>query len=231
MKEIYYKNKPLVNIGLLAIGLILFSFVLGNLLFKQINNLRKNNKDLSSKNQVLLNKVNDLKVYEKDISGDLVSVTTGVLPISNSGLFALSQLRNLAATNSLSIQKASINGIALVPNTVDIYLVSLEVEVKGEDVLVAKFISEISNSTPLMEVISIRGKAQKNELTSIIGIYSYYSPLPEFLPSITQNVEGLSELESELFAKISEFKKPVINTIVNPEFNLEEIPQREDPFI
>jgi len=231
MQKFYLKNKPLINISIISIIVVIFSFVLGNYIFSKINVLRKNNKDLNTKNEMLLTKVSELKTYEKDISSDLVNVTTSTLPISNSGLFALSQLRNLAANNALSIEKASINGIALVPNTKDIYLVSLEIEVKGEDIFVARFISEISNSMPLMEVVSIRGKASKNELNSIIGIYAYYSPLPEFLPTITESIEGLSENEMALFEKVKNYKKPTINTVVNPEFNLEDLPQREDPFI
>src|SRR5689334_17074671 len=89
------------------VAVIIFSIIAGNFVFAKINSLIMDNEATQRSKATLQDKLTSLQSTQGQVS-DFAQSLTNALPAANTTLAITSQLRTIAAENSLSLQNFSV---------------------------------------------------------------------------------------------------------------------------
>lgn len=166
-----------------------------------------------------------LREVDRNILTKSDSVVAAV-PYSNSALFLISQLRNLSTQKSVVISNLKAGSDSKDPN-LSLSYVDVSFDVDGSSISVFDFIKATSGLAPLSTLQKSTFSGSGTFLRASVVLRTFFSPLPEKLPALTDPVSALSNEEVEIVAKLDTLTAPTLVEVVpaQPATTL-----REDPF-
>lgn len=174
----------------------------------------------------LTKKVITLETVEKVLPGD-VSFIDIALPSKISTLYALSQIKETSATNSLLLNDIKTSNP--VSDKAGIFKSTISFEVEGNKNDIFNFLNSFSTLLPLMKVDKVDINNSSADFTSAsVSLNVYSAELPKKLPTISTATTELTPLEIETLTKLSEYLLP---GFIEPNAeNIDNSSDRIDPF-
>jgi Tfp pilus assembly protein PilO len=219
-----YTLKIIIVPLLTFVGLLVCFVIAAQLIVSRISPLRDQITTSSEQETALRAKLATLSSIDSKIleQSDTAYVA---LPDQNPAAVVMSQVRKVAANNSLSITSVSASAIN---STTDLSTAAVEIKARGEVANLFAFVAALKNLAPLINidrtkiVVIPEGKAELQ-----ISVNTYWAAFPQKLPALSQPIEGLSEDEVNLLSKLIELQKPDFARLT-PSAPSE---PRQDPFV
>lgn len=206
-KSITESDKQVLKaIAPLAVILILF-IVVGKFGISQISTLRSKIKDANKTHSTLSQKLNILSSIS-NVSSEWATTTAYALPETNPSLQVLSQIRILASNNGLILSdiKVSTSG----SGSKGLSSVNSAFSVTGTKESVLGFARGLDNIAPITFISKMQTSESNGISQAEFNTQTFYAPLPETIPGVTQSVTDLSATEKELITQISSLNLPVV---------------------
>jgi Tfp pilus assembly protein PilO len=162
-----------------------------------------------------------LRQRETQISSE-IDILANVIPEKNPALTMITQLKNLAITNSIILTSFKIGSQN---DSGAVSFVDLNFDAEGAVSSLINFLSSLKNLAPLSAI----DKAKLNQLGGIgavnVSIRVYFAPYPTKLPSLTEAINDLTDEEKDLLDTLSGLTLPTFTTLTPQEPSI-----RENPF-
>lgn len=182
-------------------------------------------KELKSDIEALNNKIDSLKLVDKEGYSDISHLTVS-FPEEDPILFAYSQLKELSYQRSVVLQNVEFGLAKVQSDTISNSKLSFEIFGTKENVI--NYISEIESIAPLLgigEISFAEYSPSGQEFTISASVDVYYSPYPKTLPSVDSAIVPLNENEKKAYKTLSELSVLVSQNIIADSGNTD-----EDPF-
>lgn len=182
----------------------------------ELNSASENEKTLEEKVSILREVKSSLGNADK---------TVMALPYKNPGAWMISQLKALAASNSLILSNLGLANESDFSEGVSKVQISFDAE--GQDLVsLLAFMKGVKELAPVstLDEVDVESQGVKN-LSADIRISIYWSPPPTVLPPITTPVKQLTSSEQQLLNSVSALSEPQF-TVFSPEPPA----QRDNPF-
>ncbi len=204
-------------IGLIALTSVVVKIGVGQILQEkaQLAQLLKDENTLKAKEN-LLSQVASSAVRSAD------SAAAGV-PDKNPLLVVISQLKNVAAENGLTISNLKSGGQS--KDKGELLSVSVGFDVEGSLSNVLAFVKGVSSISPLTTVERVNINQSTGSTLSTVSVKSYWAPFPEKIPPVTEAINALSTDEQKVLS-ILESLTPVPYREIPPNPPIE----RAEPF-
>lgn len=200
--EIEFLIKPLA-IFVLIIALFVTVLVLG---IKQISSIGEKNDGLKRSVSSLEQKVATLEEVEQVLAGDNTFLDI-VLPGKGAVLYGLSQIKNQAVQNNVSISSIKTGNEIKVNGDISKNAIGFEVE--GEEANVYLFLQSFSKILPLMNVDKVSLVRSESIARATVSLSVYSAELPKRIPAVTEAVKDLTPSEVDLLKEISQYSLPL----------------------
>jgi len=154
----------------------------------------------------LTQKLNLLQTLSQTAAGG-ESAVTFALPDTNPTLIVLSQLESLAGTNGVVLSK-----IGSGEETVDdlgLNETPISFDVDGTKPQIISFLTGTLSIAPIIILDNINISQGDAGMKAEVTARSFWSPLPQTIPSLTQPVTDLTDAEKETLTKITSLQQPV----------------------
>lgn len=217
---------PNVKVLALPVGLIVVLFVLFIYALKtgysQISTRVNNLRDSEKQEQILEERVEILREIQDGILAQS-DISIIAVPNKNPALWVLSQLKNTASENSLTLLNTRIRNEDNVDETLK--KMNLEFSAEGEILSIMSFVKSVEKFAPVtrVEAISIVN-TQEGSVTASIGTTIFWGELPTKIPPLTEPIKRLSAKENELFAVVDKLRRPTFTVLTPIEPSLRETP-------
>lgn len=199
-----FKNLPenvrlsLVSIIPLFVVMILFVLV-GKLGLSKISEIRAKVQE-SEKVQVTLSQKLDILTTLEATAVNGAAVSVVAFPNDNPLLVVVSQLKNLALQNQLTL--SNIKTTLKTSTASELSQADIGFEVVGSRLAVMDFLNGISGFAP----ITLLDKIKMDEFNGLghanVSVKTFWAPLPSKLPALTERVDDLNSSEKELLQSI-----------------------------
>lgn len=198
-------KQVLRSVAPLAVVVFLF-FVVGRFSISQITNLRDQINTAEKTRSVLLNKLGVLHTISEMPSSE-TNIALMAVPKNNPAILVISQIRLLATQNAVVVE--DIRSSSMEGGTGGLSYTMTSFNVIGPREGVISFIEKMGEIVPLTFV-------EKVDLSESLGVSeanvyakTYYAPLPETIPTITQAVSDLTQTDKEILSQVSNFTRLV----------------------
>lgn len=217
-KDISFLIKPLLTLAFSVLLLVLVA-VFG---LKKITELRTQITALESSQKTLLAKVSILRNVSETIPEDMTNVNLA-LPSKGAVVYALSQVKNQAASNGLSL--SNIKAGNTIPGVTGVSKTSINFDVDGDQNTIMTYLNNLTKSLPVMKIDKIKLDQASGTSRASVSLNVYSAELPRRIPSLTSPVTELTAAEMDALTEISGY--------TSPDFT-EPLPEdtggKEDPF-
>lgn len=193
------------SLPLLA-AIILF-IIAGNIGFSQISNIRDQIDQATKDQNVLQQKVTLLNSVAAN-AGTQSNAASLALPDSNTTLAALSQLKNLATSNTTVISNIRASGEA--KDSSGLSRVDISFDLEGTLDQVTNFMKSVKTVAPVMNVGSVKISGSGDTTKASLLTSTYWSALPTTLPSTNQVEQSLTPDEENTLATLQSLTPPTI---------------------
>ena len=214
----YFRYKTVLIPSVVMVVTLIGSLIAGKTLWDKLNITKAEVASSQTEIQILQDRLAVLQSSSSNVPAYSKKVLVA-LPSENSALNTVSQLRKFAGDNNMLIDKFSMEG-GMQPN--------FTFEIEGDLSQVVGFLSDLGKTMPLVNINSVY--LENDDVVSArLSVSSFWAPLPETLPSITDPIESLTEEELAVLTTISSFQYP---TTAFPGVNLynNENTGRSNPF-
>jgi hypothetical protein len=145
------------------------------------------------------------------ILGTSTSVATSAVPINNSALMMVSQLKTLAAADAVALSSLrSATGAAAAGG---LHEVNVSFTVNGSQTAVFNFLGDISKIAPISIVGKIQFSVNAGNLSTNLSVKSYWADLPKTIPLVDAPISDLTPAEKETLAEIANLTQPTFTTL------------------
>ena len=187
----------LVMLGLTFLG--------GKFAYRQISSLRDKISQEKKSYNILSQKVAFLQEYREQLeTGSDKSVFA--LPKANSSLVASSALKKLALGSGVFL--SNIKTSAEVKDEDDLSRVDLTFEAEGGKEALFSFLTQIGNLAPIISIENVKITQSAGNYQAAVTSRTFFTPLPEKLPALTEPVKQLTDNEKKLVEEISKLSPP-----------------------
>jgi len=205
----------------LVAAIILFLLV-GNFGISKVQDLRGQISKAQSDNTILTQKVSLLQNISGTI-GNAPSAAAVALPDGNPALAVISQLKNLAAANIISI--SNIKGGAASDDVTGLGRSNVTFDLDGTIDQIITFLQSVSTIAPITLVDKVKISESGGIAKASISVKSFWAPLPKTLPSTNTQISDLTPDEQAILLKISSLVQPSFSQVPGAE-----VGGRTDPF-
>lgn len=199
-----FKN-VIISIGPLFAVLILFVLI-GNFGISKVRDQRTQIDQATLEQNILLQKLNILRNISSTL-GDAPNLATAALPSNNPALLGISQFKNLASTNGISL--ANIRAGTQITDSSGLLRVDISFDALGTREQITSFLKAISSSAPLSVVDTIKLNENSGASMATVTVKSFWSPLPSKLPAVTAALNDLTPDEKGVLTAISTLTQPM----------------------
>jgi len=213
---------PFIILVILA-GIIYASYTIGYP--RVIQNIDDYKKIQKTENDMKI-KAETLRQISQNVL-DSADVSLIALPDKQEIVFMISNFKNVAQENNILIGKLStINSLQEKDG-----IKGMSIKIDGIAERYSDIIEIVNKMKKTMPVVSIdkvvtSGSIDLNEISFSIELSTFWSSLPEEIPSITQPVNLLTSEQTELLASLSSYKRPDMVSLIPQEQS-----SRQNPFI
>lgn len=208
------------SVAPLVIVVILFVLV-GNFGISKIQEINSEINSAKKDNGVLSQKISLLNSISATLANS-PNVATLAVPITNSSLMALSQIRDLASANQLSITNIKSGSSA---STGGLSKINITFEAGGSISQMVSFLQGLSNIAPITVLDGVKITQATGGIAANISVNTFWSPAPTTVPAISQSIGDLTPDEKTVLAHIATLTQPTFSE-VKPSVNT----GRTDPF-
>lgn len=193
---------------------------------KEISKIQTRIKESETMKANLTKKVVTLETVEKVLPGDVGFIDIA-LPSKISTLYALSQIKETSATNSLLLNDIKTSNP--VSDKAGIFKSTISFEVEGGKNDIFNFLNSFSTLLPIMKVDKVDINNSSSDFTSAsVSLNVYSAELPKKLPTISSATTELTPAEIEILGKLAEYLLP---GFIEPSAeNIDNLSDRSDPF-
>lgn len=195
----FYNIPPNVRVILVPLTSLLVLAILSLFFFKdaysrinlerlKLERVRKDEKILQQK-QIFLQEVGEQVLSQSD------SVLLA-LPETNSALLEISQLKNIAAKNAVTLENLGVGSEDATKGEISTVLLSFDAVGSFDNVL--SFLTEIQSSAPLARLENIKMTQAAKSTFVRAGLKVFWSRLPTTIPAISEPVVQLAANEQEV---------------------------------
>jgi hypothetical protein len=215
-------KKSLINLvspNIKALGLPMVILLV--LLFLSLISYRIASSKLSIQNTELKNAKIDEKVLESkkniltQIEGQIGSYADTValaLPDKNPVVTMVSQIKNLAAVKNISLN--DIKGGSESPPQGDLSYIDINLTAEGPIFAVVDFLKSLEGIAPLSTLERAKINQSGASARAEISVRSYFSPYPQLLPQITEQVSDFTADEKDILTKLTQLTKPIFINLI-----------------
>lgn len=224
----YEQYRPVLGPALVLLVVLVLSLTLGRFLVGRLFETRQRITEVSGKNEILETKLSTLQGLSAGTLSQELEVAVRAIPSSDSTLFALATIRQLANERNLTINNLRV--LATDPEGKkrpgQIRKVELRFDLQGGLAPTISFLDELRGSSPLAKVIKVRSTVSGASALTNLSVLSSWSPLPEDIGKVFSAVQTLSGEEQRLLSEMTGLRPPQGVEPVTPS-----APQgRENPF-
>lgn len=212
---------PIISLVSLVILFVITVSIGYSRISSQLAQIEQAKKDKNT----LTQKESFLREVDRNILTKSDSVVRAV-PYTNSALFLFSQLKILANQKSVVVSNLKAGSDSLDPNLILSFVdVSFDVDASSPNVF--DFIKATAGLAPLSNLQKATLTGSGAFLKASVVLRTFFSPLPEKLPSLADPVSALSNEEIEIIAKLDSLSPPALSEVVAAPAATT---LREDPF-
>ena len=198
-----------VPISLLFLGVFLFLIVF-KVGISRINTQKANLQKSERDETILTQKQEILQSLEAEVLGYADSVSTA-MPDKNPSLIAISQIKQLAETNAISLADIEVGNPTKDKKGLSRVVLSFEVE--GALPQVLSYLAAMDNFAPLSTVDKVEITQAAGTSRATIDLAVYWAPLPTKLPAISEPVREFTANEAALITELSELQQPIFTEV------------------
>jgi hypothetical protein len=180
--------------------------------------------DVTHQSQVLEEKVSVLRQVDEAVKDNAVSVYLA-LPSKNPSAQIVSQIKNKAQAHFVSVDQLQVYSAST--EGTDISKITIDVDASGTGANILAFLVDLKNLSPVLNIELVESTSGVTGLVRA-SISSYWAPLPDTLPAITDTVEPITESELNLLRLVSALEQPQFSEGVGVEATES---AREKPFV
>lgn len=223
MKNSIFKDIKFLSIPLIKLTVMLFVTVITlSLGLNKINQTRAKLNEIKLENTKLNQKLSILNSISEVLSSDMNFLNLA-LPVKSSALYGISQLKNLASQNNLSITNIKSSNPTSLEG--DIFKTTISFDIAGSEIDTFSFFEILTKVLPIMNYTKVKFTIHDNILETNLAVEVYSSSLPKLIPSVTTVANDLTKSEIDLFEELKTYKMPEFTTPTVQEF-----PAKESPF-
>ncbi|MBI3443680.1 hypothetical protein HY008_03335 [Candidatus Woesebacteria bacterium] len=208
MRNLTSPNIRLLTSPLLTLLiLIVLSIVASRVLFEKITDLRVKLDELRQEETGIQEKLSILE-SERSIVGPFSDRILTVFPSKNPSLIVISQLKNQASRMNLEISEIKVGSESERQN--GIFAANISFVMEGESPIILNFLKNISKNAPITKIDKVQiGISDLGNLpTATVLLSSFWSPLPQTIPNISQRVDQLTTEDKSILNSISNLNLP-----------------------
>lgn len=187
----------------LAASVILFVFAL-RIGVSKISEQRKTIGEETGTQRVLQQKESFLREVETQVS-DFVDASSNAVPEKNPALAMVSQLKNLALIQGLTLTSFKIGSESQTPGT---SYVELTFGVDGTTPNVLGFMQSLTTVAPVSTVEKAKINTVGGIASANVSVRVYFAPFPTKLPALTEPLTQLNDEEKSLLDTLSSLSLP-----------------------
>lgn len=207
---------------LILLGFITLFALVAKFSLKQITDLRGKVTIAQKDQKILAEKLSALDKFENEYSQSSQPISL-VLPSKNPSMLALSQIKRLAVDNGLLLSNTQSSSDLKDKNQIRSIRIGFELE--GERLAVLNFIKEIENMAPISSVEEVKLNEIASTAKAKVSLITFFSPLPEKIPALTEPVNDLTPEETEILNQVLNLRQPPFSEAMPSETQV-----RGDPF-
>lgn len=206
MNKSLENNLRIMAVPALSILVVVVIFILaGNFVISKIGSLITENENAQRTKAMLQDKLSSLQTTQSQVAQSVQSLTAA-LPSSNTSLAISSQLRSIAATNSLTLENFSV-GTEIKDGAMSHVDVTFDAQGSSEGIL--NFTEETTTIAPLNKVKRLKLTTASEGVTRAnIVVSSYWSAFPTKIPAVSDPLQQITPAEQELLTNLSTLKSP-----------------------
>lgn len=186
------------------LGVIVIFVVVGNLISTKINSLLTENSAALLSKATLQDKLSSLQSTQGQVSGFAQSLTAA-LPETNTALEITSQLKSIAAENSLNLQNFAV-GTEVKDG--EVKHVDIAFDAQGQSGNIFNFITETNTLAPLNKVKRVKLTSGSGTSTANITISSYWAAFPTQIPAVSDPLQKITPDEETMLQNLSNLRQP-----------------------
>lgn len=221
-KNLSGSTKQVISAVLPLVIVLFLSFVVGQFGLGKISGIRLQIARVQKEVAILNDKLNLLRSVSGEAQKE-ASVVTVALPESNPSLVVLTQLKVLAAKNSISLSGIKSGGE--VSDSSGLQRVDISFDAEGSQNQMLSFMKDVKVIAPLTLIDRVKMNASGGVARAGISVKSFWSPLPKELPPLTTQITGLTSDERKLLTDVSGLALPPFS-----EVPVSENAGKSDPF-
>lgn len=223
------KGLPVGNIQIILLPLLSLMALLLLFVFSvktgvsKIQVLQSNINSQKGVENTLRQKEDLLKSVEGSVS-DQTAVVNSALPGKNPVLLTMYQVRSLGLDGLVRLSGSKVGTTGTKESSLDAIGMTFNIQGQIEDVL--KSINKLKLITPLTVIDKVEFQIDGYNANADVSISSYWSPLPEKIPSLTQPVSDITQEEKDILSSLFSLTQPPFGDGLLPQ----EPAERDNPF-
>ena len=223
------KGLPVGNIKIILLPLLSLIALLLLFVFSvrtgisKIQVLQSNINSQKGVENTLKQKEELLKSVEESVS-DQTAAVNSALPGKNPVLLTMYQVRSLGLDGLVRLSGSKVGTTGTKESSLDAIGMTFNIQGQIEDVL--KSINKLKLITPLTVIDKVEFQIDGYNASADVSISSYWSPLPEKIPSLTQPVSDITQEEKDILSSLLSLTQPPFGSVLLPQ----EPAERDNPF-
>ena len=223
------KGLPVGNIQIILLPLLSLMALLLLFVFSvrtgisKIQVLQSNINSQKGVENTLRQKEELLKSVEESVS-DQTATVNSALPGKNPVLLTMYQVRSLGLDGLVQLSGSKVGTTGTKESSLDAIGMTFNIQGQIEDVL--KSINKLKLITPLTVIDKVEFQIDGYNASADVSISSYWSPLPEKIPSLTQPVSDITQEEKDILSSLLSLTQPPFGDGLLPQ----EPAERDNPF-
>lgn len=223
------KGLPVGNIQIILLPLLSLIALLLLFVFSvrtgisKIQVLQSNINSQKGVENTLRQKEELLKSVEESVS-DQTAAVNSALPGKNPVLLTMYQVRSLGLDGLIRLSGSKVGTTGTKESSLDAIGMTFNIQGQIEDVL--KSINKLKLITPLTVIDKVEFQIDGYNASADVSISSYWSPLPEKIPSLTQPVSDITQEEKDILSSLLSLTQPPFGDELLPQ----EPAERDNPF-
>ncbi len=213
------RNQPVLIFGVILAVVVTITAVGSMNFVNRVQAMRTQMSTLTSDIQSLNNRVTVLRaIQDAGITAQTQSALLA-LPDDNPSAQTVAQIRSLALTRGLIVDRLSLDVPQKLETDISPYsTVHVTFNVEGPESEIIGFVTDITKAKPLMNMSRVKIAASTlgttGEIKSAdIELTSFWAPLPSELPQVNAPITGLTESEKAILSEVVGYVDPPIQKI------------------
>jgi len=202
--------KETIKVSLPFIIIVLLFVLVGKFGISQVVALRNQIIKAEKSEKTLTEKLNILKTLSQTPT-QYINAVSAALPSSSPTISAISQLKLIAANNSINLSEIK---AGTPTEDAKLSFVNISFLAVGTRENIMNFMKNLENSAPISRIDKIRISESGGIESVNISMKTYWADLPKTIPTVTQPVTDLNASEKQLMLTVSAYLQPTFSAIL-----------------